>query len=324
MEQHRSPTLARVTQALVAPVDRQPRADVLALEEGWISGWYDAQTPYYSVALPEVRDVRVARTTYSGVTHGDVDGGFDQKIAAIQTRYLTDQATGDYWVEYHLVVVDLWEETAMVNELAATGSCSSTQVCPEERSKLAMGDVNGDRFDDLVMTTPGRNVLHVWYGSATGLQGGPSYTARDLPWLSLDVASLAVGDVTGDGLAEIALGRPGTGWTSPRLQGDVVLVPGSRNGPMPAAAQLVNQDGVGPLAGPAAGDPIGEQVTGDGMGDLIVGAPGKKAQAGMLAVVRGAAGGASATQAQVVHAAQLSAVHPLSPVKESRFGTGAW
>ncbi|MEW9552193.1 FG-GAP-like repeat-containing protein [Nonomuraea sp. NPDC050783] len=331
VEAHKSPVLSSGG-ALVGPFDRQVRPDVLVLEpgqgnrQGKAGGWYDAETWYSSMDLPAVQDVRMTETRYGNLAHGDLDGGFDREIAVVQTRYLEDSATGDLWPEHHLVVIDSPGENPAVLDLAGTSStCPALQVCPEAESRLATGDVNGDLYDDLVMVTPARGVLHIWYGASSGVRGAPSFTTRDQPWLTRDVTTVAVGDVNGDGAAEVVLGRPGNGWTSPGRPGDVVLLPGSRTGPVLAGAQVVSQDGVGPWSGPASGDPIGEQgrngdrfgrglsvldVTGDGKGELIIGAPGKNGGAGMVAVVHGTADGASATRAQVVHPAQIGMTSP--------------
>ncbi|MGW4475458.1 FG-GAP-like repeat-containing protein [Nonomuraea sp. NPDC004354] len=294
-----------------------------------ISGWYDGQGQYKSFPLPDT-DVRVTRNEPRHTASGNVDGGYDKEIAIVQARSMREPSTGEEWVEHHLVLADDLEESPVrIIELGSPATCTASpypalRVCPESDSQVVTGDVNGDKYDDVIMLTPSKRTLHVFYGSSSGPSTVPGFTARDVDWAGGVLwRGVTTGDVNGDGAEDIVLGRPDVGGSTAPAGGAVVLIPGSRNGPAIADGQVITQDGVRPLSGSAPTplpDPISEQsvrgdafgaavsvldVTGDGKAELITSAPGKNAWQGMLAIVRGTPSGLSATEAQVIHPSQI-------------------
>jgi hypothetical protein len=91
-------------------------------------------------------------------------------------------------------------------------------------ASTAMGDVNGDGFADLIVGAPasinGAGHLYVFYaievapGSALVVQGNATGTSTQLSGdtrrrLGLG-ASVAAGDVNGDGITDVVIGAPGT------------------------------------------------------------------------------------------------------------------
>ncbi len=96
------------------------------------------------------------------------------------------------------------------------------------------GDANGDGFGDIVMLDAQTSMIALF-------RGGPAGVQTTLPWSRTltDVAFVrdgspgviaGLGDVTGDGLADVAI----AGWVSPSLhQGAVVILPGTRGTPGP-------------------------------------------------------------------------------------------
>ncbi|MFC7723467.1 FG-GAP and VCBS repeat-containing protein [Nonomuraea recticatena] len=303
-------------------MDTDPKTDIAAAwrlpYHGSTGGWYNGGPPEAADALPGTQSsVHTAAT-------GRLNGDDILEMVAVTSPH------GPNWYDTKLVYIsDIRTPSATPYVMGSQAACGSTaptaQACPKHDSKLAVGRVNGDGYDDLVMVTPSTGTINVWYGSYYGAGVTyPAFTARALPWLtglSHNRISLAVGDINGDGAAEIAIGAPEADASGHYKAGLVALVPGSRSGPQTAGVRLISQDG--DSADPAA-DPVPEQsapgdgfgtavsildVTGDGKGELLVGAPGKNARRGMLTLLPGTATGAFPA-AQIVHAQDVGAIEP--------------
>lgn len=172
------------------------------------------------------------------------------------------------------------------------------------RSSADAGDVNGDGIDDVIVGAhgvdgPGRpdaGAAYVVFGRRTTAQvRRASLTARGFRILgpaahsSLGISVAPAGDVDGDGLGDVIIGRsssapPGAGWDD----GAAWIVYGKRDGapvdlatPGPAATKLSGPPTFGTMV---AG---GRDVDGDGRPDVVVSAPGS-----IPAAVAGVAPGA--------------------------------
>lgn len=131
------------------------------------------------------------------------------------------------------------------------------------------GDVNGDGFDDLIVGSWGLDKVFVFHGSAQGLQGSVAQPAFSVVGEQQDdrfgFSVAGLGDVNGDGFADVAVGAP---WAD-----EVYAFYGSASGLKGNATQpgfsVLGED-QGDRFGfsvAAAGD-----VNGDSFADLLVGA----------------------------------------------------
>ncbi|MDJ1132122.1 FG-GAP repeat protein [Streptomyces iconiensis] len=185
-----------------------------------------------------------------------------------------------------------------------------------ETRSIATGDIDKDGRTDLVTGEPagGREAgaVTVWWGAPGGLNTGRG--ARILDQNTPGVpgtgetgdsfgADVSVGDVTGDGYQDIAVGVPsevvrGSG------AGAIVLLRGSAGGVTTTGAQTFHQDSSGVPGVGENGDRFGSAVhladiSGNGKADLFVGADGEdigtQADAGAVWNLRGTASGLTTT-----------------------------
>ena len=177
---------------------------------------------------------------------------------------------------------------------------------------LAVGDFNGDGFDDLISGTPGENggrgTVNMILGSSGGLiTNGNRRFEQDNDGLPDDReggdnfgATLAAGDFNGDGfddLAAASLGENGG-------EGNVIVIPGSAQALTGAGSYRRRQDQDGLPDRREDGDRFGSELVsadfnGDGFDDLAVGVRGEDGNRGLLHVLPGSPRGLTGAGNQV-------------------------
>lgn len=178
------------------------------------------------------------------------------------------------------------------------------------------GDVNGDIYADLVVGAPRENVegavdagsFTVTYGSAGGVKGstyqGFSQNVGSIAGSSetndLMGRPIVVGDFSGNGYADIAVGAPGENVGSAVDAGVVDVIYGRDDRASTSGSDSWHQDVAGIKGQVESGDRYGSALAagdfdGDGDLDLAVGVPGENvgsiSNAGAVSVIEGTPGG---------------------------------
>lgn len=140
------------------------------------------------------------------------------------------------------------------------------------------GDVNGDGYSDVIIGAPGttsgeagEGLAYVFNGSVTGLGTTPWVAERNLVGAALGSSVASAGDVNGDGYSDVVIGANGYSVGQP-LEGAAYVHLGSATGLVIAPAFTFTQA----LANARIGSSVAGvgDVTGDGNGDVLIGASG--------------------------------------------------
>ncbi len=198
---------------------------------------------------------------------------------------------------------------------------------------VALGDFNGDGWDDLATGAPFEKTASPTF--ASGLVVINWGTPHGLTWENstslsvidggLDPAknsqmgkALAFGDFNGDGIQDLAVGLPAAEIGGQSAAGAVYVYYGGPT--VSGAAQLITQSQLG--AANEGGDLFGSalatgRIGDDPYDDLVIGGPGENSAAGVVFIVRGGPQGLNTAQRQIISASDLGGTSRPG----NRFGT---
>ena len=227
-----------------------------------------------------------------------------------------DTAALQITVEEELFIIELSEieqdtngDGFVINGISATDNSG--------RSVSSAGDVNGDGFADLFIGAPGDDPNGPYSGASFVVFGKTGGTAIELSSVETGLGGFvingaaisdqsgysvdAAGDVNGDGFGDVVIGAQGAD-PNGSYSGASYVVFGKSTGGKIELSDVMGGNGGFVINGGSAGDDSGKSVSsagdvnGDGLSDLLVGAPGNNTNgpaSGTSYVVFGKAAGAA-------------------------------
>lgn len=142
------------------------------------------------------------------------------------------------------------------------------------------GDLNGDNFADLIVGAPYSNRngplagrAYIWWGSKDiKSEAKPDVILRQGTTNDLFGSCLALGDLNGDGQADLAVGAPQHN-IGEKIPGSVFIYYGGSNTKWQQSSMVVSGEGTTFHDHFGASIAIVKDINGDGANDLLIGAP---------------------------------------------------
>lgn len=242
-------------------------------------------------------------TTLTGPTvlHNETEFGLSVAVDDLNGDGYADLVVGD-WV-YNTVYIYNGSSSGVAT--TATTVLTGPSSSEEFGYSIALGDIQGNGYADLVVGAPGYGLnesgyttgaVYIYNGASGGLSTTPTTTLigpSSGDGTSFG-SSVALGDTTGDGNADVVVGAPDYGDT-----GAVYIYSGSSSG--------VSTTTTTTLTPPSLLEQFGASVAlsdiqGNGYSSLLVGAPGYKSDTGAAYIYNGSSNGISTTAASTLTA----------------------